>query len=74
MTLQLALTVVTMTTTSLFDRVPDDALAQIAQTGRAYTGEVKRMAQELIELRAKLNAEPPTEYAPYAWNGPAATP
>ncbi len=54
--------------TSHFDRVPDSTLEQVARTGRAYTGEAKRMAQELIELRAKLAAREQTQIAdPYAF-------
>jgi hypothetical protein len=55
------------TMTAHFDRVPDCTLAQVAETGRAYTGEVRRMAQELIELRAKLAAQEATTVAPIDW-------
>jgi hypothetical protein len=70
MTLQVALTVtgVIAMNASLFDRVPDSTLAAVAKTGEAYTGEVRRMAQELIDLRAKLATQQPTTVAPIDWS------
>lgn len=65
MTLRLALEVTTMSIG--FDRVPDDVVAKIVENGRAYTGEVKRMAQELMELRAKLAASEATRAAPQTY-------
>lgn len=69
MTLPMAV-LITMTT-SLFDRVPDSTLAQVAESGRAYTGEVRRMALELIELRRERDVRTAAPVAdPYAWLAP----
>lgn len=43
-----------------YDKVPAAALEQAARNGRAYSGEVKAMARELLELRAKLPEPLPT--------------
>lgn len=39
------------------DRVPQSTLEACARTGRAFTNEVRKMAAELIDLRARLEAQ-----------------
>jgi hypothetical protein len=55
------------------DTVPDTALVEMRRNGRAYTHEVRSMADELIALRAerKKTPEPITDlYFPGAWITP----
>ena len=61
LTLRCALEVTMITGT--FERLPDGTLGQIAKNGRAYTNEVKHMARELQELRAKVARESATVMA-----------
>lgn len=55
------------------DKLRDQVLSEIAIAGHAYTNEVKAMAEELIELRAKhVKPEPITDLymANYSWLTP----
>lgn len=40
-----------------YDRIRTEWLEQLAQSGRAYSNEVKSMAKELLERRAKDKQE-----------------
>lgn len=61
MTLELVVKVITMKTTLHFDRVPDSTLDEAERDGGAYSNEIRSMARELKELRAKLVSQAPTE-------------
>lgn len=49
------------------DPVPQSTLEACARTGRAYTNEVRKMAAELLELRAQRERSAAPLDDPYAF-------